>query len=96
MYCGKIMEETDKTSLFRNPLNPYTQGLIECIPRTDQKTEVLYTIRGNVPHPSDFPKGCRFSTRCEKVMEKCKEELPPLIKVEENHSVRCWLYNKEE
>lgn len=96
MYCGKIMEESSKTTLFRNPLNPYTQGLIKCIPRTDDKTEVLYTIGGNVPYPTDFPKGCRFSTRCPNIIEKCKEELPPLIEVEENHLVRCWLYDKVE
>ncbi len=95
MYCGKIMEESSKAGLFKNPLNPYTQGLIQCIPRIDDKAEVLYTIGGNVPHPTDFPKGCRFSTRCPKVMEKCIAELPPLMAVEENHSVRCWLYDKE-
>lgn len=96
MYCGKIMEESSKASLFKNPLNPYTQGLIKCIPRTDSKTEVLYTIGGNVPYPTDFPKGCRFSTRCPKVIDKCKEELPPLIEVEANHLVRCWLYSEGE
>ncbi len=94
MYCGKIMEESNKAGLFKNPLNPYTQGLIQCIPRIDDKAEVLYTIGGNVPYPTDFPKGCRFSTRCPKVTEKCKEELPPLMAVEENHLVRCWLYDK--
>ncbi len=96
MYCGKIMEQTSKTSLFRNPLNPYTQGLIRCIPRTDDSTEVLYTIGGNVPYPTDFPKGCRFSNRCSKAIEKCTEEMPPLIEAEEKHLVRCWLYHEKE
>lgn len=94
MYCGKIMEESSISSLFKNPLNPYTEGLIKCIPRIDDRAEILYTIGGNVPHPTDFPKGCRFSTRCSKIMEKCKEELPPLIEVEKNHLVRCWLYDR--
>lgn len=96
MYCGKIMEESSISSLFKNPLNPYTEGLIKCIPRIDDRAEILYTIDGNVPHPTDFPKGCRFSTRCSKIMEKCKEELPPLIEVEKNHLVRCWLYDRRE
>ncbi len=91
MYCGKIMEESDKGDLFKNPRNPYTQGLIQCIPRIDDRADTLYTIGGNVPYATDFPKGCRFSTRCPKVMEKCREELPPLIKVKDNHAVRCWL-----
>ncbi|WP_026477182.1 ABC transporter ATP-binding protein [Alkaliphilus transvaalensis] len=96
MYCGKIMEDTTKANLFRNPLNPYTRRLIKCIPRADDKADILYTIGGNVPHPSDFPKGCRFSTRCEEVIERCKGETPPLIAVGEKHQVRCWLYHGEE
>jgi len=95
MYCGKIMESTTKMDLFDNPLHPYTQGLIKCIPRVDDDLEVLYTIEGYVPHPTDFPKGCRFSTRCEKVMEKCKEHLPELKEVKKGHFARCWLYDME-
>lgn len=95
MYCGKIMEQTSKQNLFKNPLNPYTKGLIKCIPRTDDTKDVLFTIGGNVPYPTDFPEGCRFSTRCPQVMDKCREELPPLLEVEPNHKVSCWLYNKE-
>lgn len=96
MYCGKIMEQTNKSNLFKNPLNPYTQGLIKCIPRTDDKADTLYTIGGTVPYPTEFPKGCRFSTRCPNVMEKCKDELPPLINVGDDHLVRCFLYNENE
>lgn len=95
MYCGKIMEQTSKYNLFKNPLNPYTKGLIKCIPRTDDTTDILYTIGGNVPYPTDFPKGCRFSTRCPDVMERCKKDIPPLIEVEKDHLVSCWLYHKE-
>ncbi|MBU5427265.1 ABC transporter ATP-binding protein [Tissierella pigra] len=96
MYCGKIMEQSSKISLFKNPLNPYTRGLIQCIPRTDDKAEVLYTIGGNVPYPTDFPKGCRFSTRCPDVMEKCKKEIPALADIGERHLVRCFLYENSE
>jgi len=92
MYCGKIMEETTNQRLFKNPKNPYTKGLMKCIPRIDDKLEYLDTIEGYVPHPTDFPKGCRFSTRCPEVMEHCKEELPELNEVEPGHKVRCWLY----
>lgn len=92
MYCGKIMEETTNQRLFKNPKNPYTKGLMKCIPRIDDKLEYLDTIEGYVPHPTDFPKGCRFSTRCPEVMERCKEELPELKEIEPGHKVRCWLY----
>lgn len=92
MYCGKIMEETTNQRLFKNPKNPYTKGLMKCIPRIDDKLEYLDTIEGYVPHPTDFPKGCRFSTRCPEVMEHCKEKLPELKEVEPGHKVRCWLY----
>ncbi len=92
MYCGKIMEETTNQRLFKNPKNPYTKGLMKCIPRIDDKLEYLDTIEGYVPHPTDFPKGCRFSTRCPEVMAHCKEELPELREVEPGHKVRCWLY----
>lgn len=92
MYCGKIMEETTNQRLFKNPKNPYTKGLMKCIPRIDDKLEYLDTIKGYVPHPTDFPVGCRFSTRCPEVMEHCKENLPELIEVEPGHKVRCWLF----
>lgn len=91
MYCGKIMEKTSNKELFSNPLNPYTQKLLECIPKIDSKRERLEIIDGYVPHPTEFPVGCRFSDRCHKVMARCKEELPVLIEVEENHWVRCFL-----
>lgn len=93
MYCGKIMEEADAKELFKHPKNPYTQGLMECIPRIDDdRRKTLQIIEGYVPHPTDFPKGCRFSTRCPKVMDRCREELPELIEIEPGHKVRCFLY----
>jgi peptide/nickel transport system ATP-binding protein len=93
MYCGKVMEEADVRSLFRNPMHPYTVGLMECIPRIDVKVERLNAIPGYVPHPSQFPEGCRFSSRCRKVMDICSREMPELMEINEGHKVRCWLYN---
>ncbi len=93
MYCGKIMEEAPVKELFRSPKNPYTKGLIKCIPRIDEKKrELLEIIEGCVPYPTDFPTGCRFSTRCPNVMERCKTELPDLIEAVPGHKVRCHLY----
>lgn len=94
MYCGKVMEEADVQSLFRNPMHPYTIGLMECIPRIDLKVDKLNAIPGYVPHPSQYPSGCRFSNRCSKAMDICSRELPELIEPQEGHKVRCWLYMK--
>lgn len=94
MYCGKVMEEASVKSLFRNPMHPYTMGLMNCIPSIDRKVEKLNAIPGYVPHPSQFPSGCRFSNRCGKAMDICSRELPGLIEIEEGHKIRCWLYEK--
>jgi oligopeptide/dipeptide ABC transporter ATP-binding protein len=94
MYCGKIMEETSVVNLFRNPLHPYTVGLMRCIPSIENKVSKLRSIPGYVPHPSQYPSGCRFSNRCDKAMDICHRELPELVEIEEAHRVRCWLYMK--
>lgn len=94
MYCGKIMEETSVASLFRNPMHPYTIGLMECIPSIDNKVEKLKSIPGYVPHPTQYPNGCRFSSRCGRVMDICSREMPELLEIEKDHKVRCWLYTK--
>ena len=91
MYCGKIMEMSSNKELFNNPLNPYTKKLMECIPRIDDRKKRLDTIKGYVPHLSELSKGCRFSDRCHKAFDKCKEELPELKEITKNHWSRCWL-----
>ncbi|HWQ30049.1 MAG TPA: ABC transporter ATP-binding protein [Negativicutes bacterium] len=94
MYCGRIMEEASVAELFRKPLHPYTTGLMECIPSIDNKVEKLKSIPGSVPHPSQYPSGCRFSNRCSRVMDICTREMPELSEIEKDHKVRCWLYTK--
>jgi oligopeptide/dipeptide ABC transporter ATP-binding protein len=90
MYCGKILEEASVKDLFKNPLHPYTIGLMKCIPRIDRTVEKLYSIPGYIPHASQFPQGCRFNDRCEYASNICKEKMPELIEIEEGHTVRCW------
>lgn len=96
MYCGMIMEKTSKENLFKNPLNPYTKGLIKSMPKARGTKERLYNIRGSVPDPVDFPKGCRFNNRCPYAFSKCMKSVPPLIEVEKDHYVRCFLFENEE
>ncbi|HEY8362724.1 MAG TPA: oligopeptide/dipeptide ABC transporter ATP-binding protein, partial [Tissierellaceae bacterium] len=71
---------------------PYTVGLMKCIPSIDTKVEKLYSIPGYIPHPSQFPNGCRFSNRCTKAMDICSNKQPDLMEIKEGHKVRCWLY----
>lgn len=91
MYCGKIMEYTSNKRLFENPVNPYTKGLLECIPRIDDKKRRLDTINGYVPHLSTLPNGCKFSDRCKFAFDKCKNYVPDLLEVSKGHYSRCWL-----
>ena len=95
MYAGKIMEQADVFELFKNPRHPYTFGLLNSIPKVTETKEHLYTIRGLVPNLLSLPKGCRFCTRCDRVMKICQEYEPDLYDVGGGHMVRCFLANKE-
>ena len=91
MYAGNAVEEADVKTLFKSPLHPYTQGLLESIPRLeDEGKEDLKVIDGSVPGLHDMPKGCRFSPRCAFCTGHCTEELPPLVDVGGGHKVRCF------
>ena len=94
MYCGKIMEEADVKTLFNSPKHPYTVGLMNSIPKLEEDNERLYMIKGMVPNPLHMPKGCPFSDRCDRVMEKCTQYMPALTKVD-GSGVRCFLYSDE-
>ena len=94
MYCGRIVEEATAEELFRHPKHPYTVGLLESIPKIDEDRDRLYMIKGMVPNPLDMPKGCPFSDRCEKCMDKCRQAVPALTNVN-GSKVRCFLYSDE-
>ena len=96
MYAGESVETADVKSVFKNPLHPYTIGLLESLPKINRDQEKLYNIRGTVPSPKDYPAGCRFSPRCDHCQDKCRNEKPPLIDLEDGRQVRCWLYVEEE
>jgi peptide/nickel transport system ATP-binding protein len=92
MYAGKVVEYAPVNELFADPKHPYTQGLIASIPVLGVIKDELDTIAGTVPSLLNLPPGCRFASRCPYRMERCDEEEPPLIKLEGNRLVRCWLY----
>ncbi len=94
MYAGQAVEYGDILSLFKNPLHPYTVGLLKSIPMIGTVQEKLYNIPGVIPSPKNYPTGCRFSARCEKAFEKCFQKSPPLFNYSAEKRVRCWKYEK--
>lgn len=97
MYAGKIIEVAEVVELFKNPKHPYTIGLLKSKPILgENKGKRLYSIPGQVPNPIGIPDSCYFSDRCEKVCDKCRTQIPPLIELNYGHSIACWLYTKEE
>ncbi|WP_449539088.1 ABC transporter ATP-binding protein [Ferdinandcohnia sp. Marseille-Q9671] len=93
MYLGRIIELTDSEKLYKKPLHPYTQTLLDAvpIPDPDYKKESI-EISGEIPSPSNPPAGCAFHTRCRSCMEICKTTRPEFQEVEEGHYVACHLY----
>ena len=90
MYAGRIVEKADTQALFREPLHPYTRGLLASLPRPGEtKRSRLRTIPGSVPQLSDLPAGCRFAPRCELRGGECAIE-PKLVEARPGHLVRCW------
>jgi oligopeptide/dipeptide ABC transporter ATP-binding protein len=90
MYAGQIVEEAATDRLFARPSHPYTQGLFASVPRITGPVERLSPIGGSVPPPGAWPSGCRFRPRCPKAFDK-SETMPPLLPVEADHQMRCWL-----
>ncbi|RKX42700.1 MAG: ABC transporter ATP-binding protein [Thermotogae bacterium] len=95
MYAGSIVEIATKRRLFKNPLHPYTVGLLNAVPNSRVGGK-LKAIPGSVPSLVNPPTGCRFNERCERAFKKCFREIPPLIEVEDQHYVACHVYGGDE
>jgi len=92
MYLGKIVEYTDKKTLFTNPQHPYTEALLSAVPIPDPTVRRKKTIlQGDVPSPIQPPPGCHFHTRCPYAEEQCKIEVPVLKEYSPGHMVSCHL-----
>jgi len=92
MYLGKIMEDANKHDLFRAPRHPYTKALLSAVPVPDPKksrTREKIILQGDLPSPMNPPAGCVFNTRCWKVQEQCRVEVPPLIQIGNGHRLAC-------
>ncbi len=94
MYAGNIVEKGPVKKIFHSPKHPYTEGLLQCIPKMDQKQKKLNAIPGSVPHPRNFPTGCRFYPRCQHAMKKCLSQQPGLIEIDDERFVACFRYFK--
>jgi len=96
MYGGKIQEIASVEDLFAEPLHPYTRGLLKSLPRPDrERKRRLETIEGIVPSVFDFPKGCKYWTRCPDKVDRCQQEEPELIDVAPGRQCRCHLVECE-
>ena len=90
MYAGKVVERCAVERLFSEPQHPYTVGLLGSIPRLHVEQKRLSAIEGIVPDAAAFPSGCRFHPRCPFAVEKCRNEIPPLMEISPNHFAACW------
>jgi len=91
MYAGEIVELATTREIFKNPMHPYTMGLMRCLPDVDapKGTRTLHPIEGRVPSPANLPQGCIFAPRCEQANHECTAEHPALVEIEPGHQVRC-------
>ncbi|SHJ61313.1 ABC transporter ATP-binding protein [Paramaledivibacter caminithermalis] len=93
MYLGKIVEITDKDTLYDNPLHPYTQALLSAVPIPNPRIKKKRIIlEGNIPSPLNPPRGCAFHTRCKHAKDICKKIAPEFKEVEDRHFTACHLY----
>jgi peptide/nickel transport system ATP-binding protein len=94
MYAGKVMEYADVKTLYANPRNPYTIGLLQSIPAMGRasKEKRLKTISGVVPSLLNLPSGCLYTDRCPDVLKDCHRVEPEMCRVAANHFVRCLKY----
>jgi peptide/nickel transport system ATP-binding protein len=96
MYAGRIVERASRTSLFGDPMHPYTLALFAAMPRADERGKPLAAIEGQVPTPGAMPTGCRFAPRCPFAVAQCSEAYPPLREIRPDHFVSCWRAPLEE
>ena len=96
MYAGKIVEKLTVEALFDQPAHPYTQALLQSIPRMDQKVHRFTSIEGSPPLVHDLPPGCAFAPRCPQAKDICRQEYPPETSLNQGHSVACWLHVKDD
>jgi oligopeptide transport system ATP-binding protein len=92
MYGGKIIETAAARELYEKPMHPYTRGLMASIPRLDQPAgRRLVPIKGQPPNLAQLPSGCSFNPRCQEAIERCRRDIPTLMRANEGHQHACWV-----
>ncbi len=92
MYAGRIVEAGPVRTIFTSPAHPYTQALLESIPRFGARRERLAAIAGQPPDLAKLAAGCAFAPRCPRAIDRCATETPPETAVTTGHTTRCWLH----
>jgi oligopeptide/dipeptide ABC transporter ATP-binding protein len=90
MYAGRIIEIGNVRDVFNHPSHPYTEALLGSVPKLEEDVDRLYAIAGQPPVLYDLPPGCPFAPRCPYVMDRCREEYPADILIEQGHTAHCW------
>ncbi|MGW7406368.1 ABC transporter ATP-binding protein [Streptomyces sp. NPDC054833] len=94
MYAGRIVESAPVHDIYKSPAHPYTRGLLDSIPRLDQKGRELYAIKGLPPNLMDIPPGCAFHPRCPMARDVCRTDEPPLYEVSEERGSACHFWRE--
>lgn len=97
MYAGKVIEKGNVIDVFKNPMHPYTKGLLKSKPVIGETTEdgKLYSIPGQVPNPINMPENCRFNQRCNLCEDRCTKGEPKLVEVSKGHFVACYVTTED-
>ena len=90
MYAGRIVEQGTVRDIFNNPSHPYTEALLASVPKMEEDVDRLYSIEGQPPTLHNLPDGCPFAPRCQYVMDRCHEEYPSRVNINEGHHASCW------
>lgn len=95
MYAGRIIEYGTVKEVFTDPKHPYTVGLLGALPKIDGEKERLVAIPGTIANPQHLPSGCHFHPRCTNCVDKCKNQTPHMVKINDNHYVECFAHGEE-
>jgi oligopeptide/dipeptide ABC transporter ATP-binding protein len=91
MYAGRVVESGPVSRIFNAPGHPYTEALLNSIPRMGDRRKRLAAIEGQPPNLASLPRGCAFAPRCPKAFERCRQDAPPSVTLSDGQTARCWL-----